>query len=83
MIGLILGAALAGIAVALTESMDRNVRTARDLTLPDGVVILANIPFIRNTWDRRRRAIMFSTLVAAYSVALVVAGVVIISARHH
>lgn len=83
MIGLILGSALAGIAVALTESMDRNVRTGRDLMLPDGVVILANIPFIRNTWDRRRRAIMFSTFVAAYSVALAIAGVVIISARHH
>jgi succinoglycan biosynthesis transport protein ExoP len=83
MIGLILGAALAGIAVALTESMDRNVRTAGDLALPDGVVILANIPFIRNKWDRRRRAIMFSTFVAAYSVALVIAGVVIISSRHH
>jgi succinoglycan biosynthesis transport protein ExoP len=83
MIGFILGAALAGIAVALTESMDRNVRTGRDLTLPDGVVILANIPFIPNKSDRRHRAIMFSTLVAAYSVALAIAGVVIVSARHH
>ena len=83
MIGLILGAALAGIAVALTESMDRNVRTGRDLTLPEGVVILANIPFIPNKSDRRHRAIMFSTLVAAYSVALAIAGVVIVSARHH
>ncbi len=83
MLGLILGAALAGIAVAVTESMDSNVRTARDLPLPEGVVMLASIPFIRNKWDRRRRAIMFSSFVAAYSVAILVVAVVIISARHH
>ena len=83
MLGLVIGAALAGIAVAVTESMDRNVRTATDLALPDGVVVLSSIPFIENNWDRRRRAIMFSSFVAAYSVALVVVAVVIVSARHH
>jgi polysaccharide chain length determinant protein (PEP-CTERM system associated) len=83
MLGLVIGAALAGIAVALTESMDSNVRMAKDLVLPDGVVVLASIPFIRNQWDRRRRAIMLSSFVAAYSVAIIVVGVVIVSAQHH
>jgi hypothetical protein len=83
MIGLVIGAALAGIAVALTESMDSNIRMAKDLPLPDGVEVLASIPFIRNRWDRRRRAIMLSSFVAAYSVALIVVAVVVVSARHH
>jgi succinoglycan biosynthesis transport protein ExoP len=83
LLGLILGAALAGIAVAVTESMDTKVRTAKDLPLPDGVEVLSSIPFINNKWDRRRRAIMLSSFVAAYSAALVVVAVVIVSARHH
>lgn len=83
MLGLILGAALAGIAVAVTESMDTNVRSAKDLPLPEGVAVLSSIPFIKNKWDRRRRAIMLSSFVAAYSAALVVVAVVIVSARHH
>ncbi len=83
MLGLILGAALAGIAVAVTESMDTNVRSAKDLPLPEGVVVLSSIPFIKNSWDRRRRALMLSSFVAAYSAALVVVAAVIVSARHH
>ncbi len=82
MLGLVLGAALAGIAVALTESMDTHVRTARDLPLPDGVSVLASIPFIQNKGDRRRHAIMLSSFIAAYSVALFILGAVIVSARH-
>ena len=58
------------------------MRTARDVALPEGVPMLASIPFIRNKRDRRRRAIMLSSFVAAYSVALCVVVAVIISARH-
>jgi protein tyrosine kinase modulator len=83
MIGFVLGAALAGIAVALRESMDANVRSLGDLVLPDGVVVIANIPFIRNRSDRRRRAFVFSSFVAAYSLAMALLAVVIVSARHH
>jgi uncharacterized protein involved in exopolysaccharide biosynthesis len=82
-LGLVVGAALAGIAVAVAESTDTNVRALRDLPLPDGIAVLASIPFIKNSQDRRRRAIMFSSIAAAYSLALVVTVVVIVSSRHH
>ena len=49
LLGLVFGAGLAGIAVAVAESTDKTVRTARDLVLPDGVPMLASIPFIRNS----------------------------------
>jgi len=83
LLGLVFGAALAGVAVAVAESADTSVRTARDVVLPDGVPMLASIPYIDNQRDRRRRAIMLSTFVAAYSVALFISVAVIISARHH
>jgi polysaccharide biosynthesis transport protein len=83
LLGLVLGAALAGIAVAVAESGDSNVRTARDVQLPAGVPMLASIPFISNKRDRRRRAIMLTSLFAAYSGAIVVVIAVIISSRYH
>jgi hypothetical protein len=73
---------MAGIAVAVSESMDTNIRTARDVVLPDGVPMLASIPFIDNKSDRRRRALRWGSIVAAYSIALVVAAAVIVSAKH-
>jgi uncharacterized protein involved in exopolysaccharide biosynthesis len=79
LLGLVIGAALTGIAVASAESMDQNVRTSRDLLLPDGALLLASIPFIKNKRDRRRRAIMLTSFAAAYSIAAFAAIAVIIS----
>jgi hypothetical protein len=59
------------------------VRSASDLLLPDGVAVIANIPFILNKSDRRRRAFVFTSFVAAYSFAMALLAIVIISARHH
>lgn len=83
LLGLVFGAALAGIAVAVAESTDTHVRTSRDVLLPDGVLMLASIPYIENERDRRRRAIKFGSFAVAYSVALSISIAVIISARHH
>jgi uncharacterized protein involved in exopolysaccharide biosynthesis len=82
LLGFIFGAAMAGIAVAISESTDRNIRTARDVELPDGVPMLASIPFIRNKRDRRGRVLKLGSFVAAYSIALCVAVAVIVSAAH-
>jgi polysaccharide chain length determinant protein (PEP-CTERM system associated) len=82
LLGFVFGAALTGIAVAVSESMDTSVRMARDLMLPDGVPMLASIPFINNRSDRRRRAIMLSSLAAGYSAAILIVFAVIVSSRH-
>jgi polysaccharide biosynthesis transport protein len=81
-LGLLLGGALAGIAVAAAESMDRSVRMARDLALPEGIALLASIPIITNSADRRLRALRIGSFVTAYSLALLVVIAVIISAQH-
>ena len=83
LLGLFFGTALTGIAVAVSESLDKNLRSGRDLHVPPDVPLLASIPFIRNSADTRRRAIMLSFALASYSAAAVVAGGVVISALHH
>jgi hypothetical protein len=80
LLGLVLGAALTGIAVASAESMDRSVRTAKDLVLPESTSLLASIPFIENRQDRRRRAVRLTTFAAAYSAGAVAVIAVILSA---
>jgi polysaccharide biosynthesis transport protein len=82
LLGLVFGAAVAGIAVAVSESTDKTIRTARDLPLPEGVLMLASIPFINNTRDRRGHALKVGSLIAAYSIAVCVAAAVIISAAN-
>jgi len=82
LLGLVFGAAVAGIAIAVSESTDKNIRTARDISLPEGVPVLASIPFIKNTSDRRRRVLKWGSFIAAYSIALFVAAAVIVSSAH-
>jgi hypothetical protein len=68
--------------VAASEAADKNVRIARDLPMLNDVPVLASIPVIRNTWDKRRRALMFGSFLAAYSLAACAAIAVIVSARY-
>jgi polysaccharide chain length determinant protein (PEP-CTERM system associated) len=82
LLGIVVGAALVGIAVASAESMDPHVRTSRDLALPDNALILGSIPVIKNKRDRRRRAIVFSSFAAAYCLAAFVAIAAILSSLH-
>jgi succinoglycan biosynthesis transport protein ExoP len=82
LLGLVLGAALTGIAVAAAESMDQRVRGPKDLPLADTSLLLGSVPFIKNKRDRRWRAIFFSSFAAAYCIAAFVAVAVIISSRH-
>jgi succinoglycan biosynthesis transport protein ExoP len=83
LLGFVFGAAISGIAVALAESTDASVRTTRDLLLPQGVPLLASVPFIDNPADRRRKTIMLTSLGIGYSLAILTVLAVIVSARHH
>lgn len=82
LLGLVFGVALTGIAVAIAESNDKKVRTTRIRPLLNDLPLLASIPYIRNTRDKRRNALMLSSFAAAYSVAAVIAIAVIILTRH-
>ena len=53
-----------------------------NLVLPEGIPLLASVPFISNPVDRRRKTIMLSSLGIAYSLAILTIFAVIVS-RHH
>ncbi len=82
LLGLVLGVGIAGAAVAIAEGADSNVRHTRDLPEIAGVPMLATIPVILNTNDRRRRRLVFGSYVAAFSVLVVFVGVTIVAALH-
>jgi hypothetical protein len=48
----------------------------------DDIPVLANIPVIKNSRDRRQGAIKFGSFIAAYSIAAAAACAVIILALH-
>jgi polysaccharide chain length determinant protein (PEP-CTERM system associated) len=82
LLGLVFGAGASGVAIAVSESTDKNIRTARDIQLPEGMPVLASIPVIKNRRDRRRRVLKLGSLIAAYSIALSLAAAVIVSSTH-
>jgi polysaccharide chain length determinant protein (PEP-CTERM system associated) len=82
LLGIVLGAALVGIAVAAAESMDPHVRTPRDLALPDSALLLGSIPVIKNKRDRRKRAVALGSFAAAYGLAAFIAIAAILSSLH-
>jgi len=80
LMGIVLGGLLSGIAVVLAEAGDSSVRGPSDLPLFGDAVVLGSIPVISNRRDRRRRKLAFLSWAAAYAVALLVVGTVVVSA---
>jgi succinoglycan biosynthesis transport protein ExoP len=82
LLGLVLGGALAAIAVTIAESSDATVRGAKDLADAAGdVLLLGGIPEILRPEDHRRKRLIWGTVCAAYLVAAVVVGVTIVQAE--
>ena len=79
LLGVLLGGALAAIAVAIAESADSTVRSVRDFPDLQDAPILASIPLIANSSDRRRTRLKFATWVAAYTAAILVVGIAVIT----
>ena len=80
LLGCVLGGLLSGIAVVIAEASDGHVRNLKDLPLFGDAIVLASIPHISNTVDRRRRRLAFLSWAAAYVAALFIVGTVVISA---
>jgi protein tyrosine kinase modulator len=82
LLGLLAGCALAGVAVAIAESMGTAIRSPRDLPTLDDIPLLASIPWIQNSKDRRRRRIMFVSAFALYGFAILFVASTVVSALH-
>jgi uncharacterized protein involved in exopolysaccharide biosynthesis len=71
LLGLVLGAALTGVAVAIAESSDPTVRGARDIIGLNDAPILANIPDILLASDLARKRMLWGSILAVYTVGVV------------
>jgi polysaccharide chain length determinant protein (PEP-CTERM system associated) len=80
LLGVVLGGLFAGIAVVMAEASDSNVRDVRDLPAFGDAPVLASIPLISNTRDRRRHRLVFVSWAAAYAAAVFIVGTVVVSA---
>jgi hypothetical protein len=79
LLGLVLGAGLTAIAVAVAESTDPTVRGAADLPPLPGASVLGTIPIILRPEDRRRRVLLWSSVSAVYALAIVFVGFTIVT----
>jgi polysaccharide biosynthesis transport protein len=82
LLGVVLGGLFSAIAVAIAEASDSNVRDTRDLPSFGDAPVLATIPNILNTRDRRRRRLVFVSWAAAYGIAIFVVSATVVSALH-
>ncbi|MBS0419153.1 MAG: hypothetical protein JSR66_15695 [Proteobacteria bacterium] len=80
LLGVVLGSLFAGIAVAMAEASDSNVRDTGDLPLLGNAPVLATIPLINTSRDRRVRRLRLVSWAAAYCVAICFVGIVVIHA---
>jgi polysaccharide biosynthesis transport protein len=79
-LGVVLGGLFAGIAVVIAEASDSKVRTIKDLPIFGDAIVLAAIPRISNTSDRRRRRVVFVSWAVAYTAVLAFVGSVVVAA---
>lgn len=80
LLGVVLGGLFSAIAVAIAEASDSKVRDTRDLPSFGDAPVLATIPNILNTRDRRRRRLVFVSWAAAYGIAIFVVSATVVSA---
>lgn len=82
LLGVVFAGLFSGIAVAIAEASDRNVRDVSDLPVLGDALVLAAIPRISNSRDRRVRRLKVVSWAAAYTAAVLFVGSVVISALH-
>ena len=82
LLGLVLGLGSAGVAVVIAESSDSNIRDTGDFPVIGDAPVLASIPMISNSADRRRRRLVLTTWAAAYGLAIFVVGATVVTALH-
>ena len=80
LLGVVLGFGFTGLAIVLAENSDSRIRSVRDFPSFGDAQVLAAIPMISTTSDRRRRRIVFVSWAVAYSAALFVVGSAVVSA---
>jgi polysaccharide chain length determinant protein (PEP-CTERM system associated) len=79
LLGVVLGLALSAISVAVRDSADPSIRSARDLAEITDIKPIGAIPFVLNQADRRKRAMLWSAYGLVVAVALIIVSSAIMS----
>jgi len=79
LLGVVLGLALSAISVAVRDSADPSIRSARDLAEITDIKPIGAIPFVLNQDDKRRRAMLWSVYGLALGLGLIIATSAVIS----
>ena len=77
LMGIVLGGGLAGALVAVRESTDPTIRSARDLGELTEIKPLAAVPFMLNRADRRKRVLAWGAASVIAAIALTFVGAAI------
>lgn len=78
LLGFVLGTALGFGAAMLAEMSDPTVRGASDLQLLTGHTMIAAVPALLNSSERRAQRLRFAVVVGAFSAAILVVGAVVL-----
>ena len=78
LLGLVLGFLGSAVAVVIAESGDPTIRGSGDLPMLAGTTLLANIPIIPNTHDRRMGRLRVLTLASVYGAAVLAVAATVI-----
>jgi hypothetical protein len=81
MLGLVLGCALAAIAVAIAESTDATVRGTRDLAPFHGVPLLGSVQELMLPNEIRQRRLKWGSVAAVYLLVALIVGLTIIASN--
>ena len=82
MLGLVLGGALAAIAVAIAESTDATVRGTRDLANFHEIPLLGSVHELLLPEEIRRRRLVWGSVSAIYLLAAVFVGLTVVRSGH-
>ncbi|MBX5460398.1 MAG: hypothetical protein IRZ28_04835 [Steroidobacteraceae bacterium] len=80
LLGFVLGTALGFGAAMFAELSDPTVRGASDLQLLTGHTMIAAVPALLNSSERRSRRLRFACVVGAFSAAIIAVGAAVLSA---
>jgi uncharacterized protein involved in exopolysaccharide biosynthesis len=80
LLGIVLGVGIAVGLVALVESADPTVRSARDLRELTELPAIGAVPFMQNSADRRRHILVGGWGLAAFVIALIIVTITVVEA---
>jgi polysaccharide chain length determinant protein (PEP-CTERM system associated) len=79
LLGIVLGLALSAVSVAIRDSADPSIRSARDLGEITDIKPIGAIPFVFNKGDKRKRTMLWGVYALTVGIALIIVSTAIVN----